>query len=49
MKLPHPLRRLWLWLPPQTWPETFAVIYTMLIGFLAAAYLLDWLKGVFAR
>lgn len=49
MKIPRPLRQLWAWLPPQTWPEIYAVIFTMLVAFLAAAYLIDWLKPVLAK
>lgn len=39
------LRRVWHWLPPQTWSEIYAVITVLLLGFLAVAYLLAWLKG----
>ncbi|GAJ23865.1 unnamed protein product [marine sediment metagenome] len=31
------------WLPPQTWPEIYAVITTMLLSLLALLYLLEWL------
>ncbi len=48
MKHAHPLHRLWLWLPPQTWPETFAAIIGLDLTFLAVAFLLDWLKAVLA-
>lgn len=45
MKLMLALRRLWAWLPPATWVEVYAVILTLLLLFLAAATLLDILKG----
>lgn len=38
--------RPWTWPYPQTWRQVYAVITTMLLGFLAVAYLLDWLKGL---
>ncbi len=49
MKLKLILPRLWAWLNPQTWPKVYTVIATMLIGFLAAVYFTDWLKGALAR
>jgi len=36
----------WTWPYPQSWRQVYAVITTMLLGFLALAYLLDWLKGL---
>jgi len=45
MKLYHILRHLWLWLPPQTWAEVYATIFTLLVIFLGTAILLDALKG----
>ncbi|GAI62149.1 unnamed protein product, partial [marine sediment metagenome] len=45
MKLLPALRRLWTSLPPQTWTEIYAAIITLLLLFLAAAWLLDALKG----
>ncbi|MBA7633508.1 hypothetical protein ES703_41076 [subsurface metagenome] len=49
MKLLRPLRRLWAWLPPQTWTEVYAVIWTLVLLFLAVVYLADWLKAVLVR
>ena len=37
------------WLRPQTWPEVYAVILTMLVGLLAILYLIEWLSGVLAQ
>ena len=37
------------WLPPQTWPEAFAVIIGLDIAFLGVAFLLDWLYGLLPR
>lgn len=31
---------------PESWCEIYAVILTMLVGFLAVAFLLDWLKDM---
>ncbi len=45
MKLMLTLRKLWSSLPPDTWVEIYAVIITLLLLFLAAAWLLDALKG----
>lgn len=39
------LRRIWNWLPPQTWAEIFAAIAALLLAFLALTFLLDCLKG----
>lgn len=39
------LRRIWNWLPPQTWPEVFATIGILLLLFLATATIIDMLKG----
>ncbi|MBA7569737.1 hypothetical protein ES708_11478 [subsurface metagenome] len=46
MKLLLALRPLWNWLPPQTWTEVYAVIWTLLLLFLAVVYLIDWLQGL---
>jgi len=45
MKLMLALRKLWNWLPPQTWTEIYATIFTLLVIFLGTAILLDALKG----
>lgn len=45
MKLLLSLRQLWSWLPPDTWAETYAVIFSLLFIFLATTWLLDCLKG----
>ncbi len=45
MNLMRTLRKIWLWLPPQTWTEAYIVIGTLLLIFLAAAFILDMLKG----
>jgi len=37
------------WLPPQTWPEVFAVIIGLDLLVLGVAFLLDWLKTVLAK
>ena len=34
------------WPRPRSWLEIYAVIVTMLLAFLAAAYALAWLRGV---
>ena len=36
------------WRPPwpQTWGQVFGTLVLLLVGFLAAAYALDWLKQV---
>jgi len=39
----RPFRR-WEWPHPQSWREVYAVILAMLLGFLALAYVLDWLR-----
>jgi len=36
----------WTWPYPQTWGQVYRDIAALLIAFLAAAYLLDWLKGL---
>ncbi len=36
----------WQWPHPRSWREVYAKIMGLLLGFLAVAYLLDWLKGV---
>lgn len=46
MKPEPTLRRIWNWLPPQTWPEIFGVITLQLLAVIAAAFLLDTLKGL---
>ena len=38
--------RPWQWPRPRSWREVYAVILGLLVGFLAVAYALDWLKGV---
>ncbi len=38
--------RRWQWPHPQSWREAYAVILTMLVGFLGVAYALDWLRGI---
>lgn len=45
MKLLLALRQLWNSRPPQTWTEIYATITTLLLLFLAAAWLIDALKG----
>jgi len=45
MKLLLTLRELWNSRPPQTWLEVYATITTLLLLFLAAACLIDALKG----
>jgi len=42
MKPPRP----WQWPYPQTWSQVFRDIAALLLGFLALAYLLDWLEQV---
>ena len=39
----------WRWPWPQTWGQVYAVILSMLLGFLAVAYALDWLRRVLGR
>jgi len=46
MKLILTLRKICNFLPPQTWTEIYAAIFTLLLAFLAVAWLLDWLKGL---
>ena len=41
--------RPWQWPRPRSWREVYAVILTMLAGFLALAYVLDWLKQALGR
>jgi len=41
--------RPWQWPHPQSWREVYAVIVTMLVGFLGLAFLLDWLRQVLGR
>ena len=43
------LFRPWQWPHPQSWSEAYAVIIGLLLGFLALAYILDWLKQVLGR
>ncbi|MBA7540167.1 hypothetical protein ES705_32461 [subsurface metagenome] len=45
MKLFLVLRKLWNSRPPDTWAEIYATIITLLLLFLAAAWLLDALQG----
>ena len=44
-----PPRPEWRWPWPQTCGQVYAVILTMLLGFMAAAFLLDGLKQVLGR
>lgn len=39
------------WRPPwpETWGQVFGTLALMLLGFLAAAFLLDWLRQVLGR
>ena len=39
----RPFRR-WQWPHPQSWAEAYAVIGGLLVGFLAVAYALDWVR-----
>ena len=41
--------RPWQWPHPQSWREVYAVITGLLLGFLAVAYALDWLKQALGR
>jgi len=41
--------RPWRWPHPRSWCEVYAVILTMLVGFLAMAFLLDWLNQALGR
>ena len=34
----------WDWPHPQSWPEVYPVIASLLLGFLALNYLIDFLK-----
>lgn len=36
--------RPWQWPYPQTWGQVYRDIALLLLGFLAAAYALDWLE-----
>ncbi len=45
MKLSLALHRLWSWLPPETWAEVYAVIFTLLLLFLTLTCLFHALKG----
>ena len=36
----------WRWPHPRSWCEVYGVIIGLLLGFLALAFLLDWLGGV---
>ena len=38
--------RRWQWPWPQTWAQVFGTLALMLLGFLAAVFLADWLAGV---
>ena len=40
----EPPKRRWRWPHPRSWREVFAVIICLLLGFLAVAFLADWLK-----
>lgn len=44
----RPFRR-WRWPWPRSWREVYAVIIGLLLGFLAVAYGLDWVKQVLGR
>ena len=39
----------WQWPHPQSWGEVYAVITGLLVGFLAVAYALDWLKQALGK
>jgi len=41
--------RPWQWPHPRSWREVYAVIIGLLLGFLALAYALDFLKQVLDR
>ena len=45
MKLLLALRKLWSSLPAQTWTETYAAIFTLLLIFLGMAYACDFFKA----
>jgi len=36
----------WRWPHPRSWREVYAVIIGLLLGFLAAVFLADWLGGI---
>lgn len=36
----------WTWPWPQTWGQVFGTLALLLVGFLAVAYLVDWLAAV---
>lgn len=38
--------RRWQWPRPRSWGEGYAVIMGLVVGFLAVAYALDWLKSI---
>ena len=44
-----PPRPEWGWPWPQTWGQVFGVLAALLLGFLAMAYALDWLRWVLGR
>jgi len=45
----EPPKRRWRWPHPRSWCEVYAVIIVLLVGFLAVAYALDWLKQMLGR